>query len=93
MDEETALAAALRRLDQALGALDAAAAVIVDSEDVRSARGEEAAMLAADRARLADELDTVSARAAALERVNAEVSRRLDGAMETIRTVLATHGA
>ena len=49
---------------------------------------EEAHMLAADRARLAESLDQSVARAAKLESVNRDVSRRLDNAIETIRGVL-----
>jgi hypothetical protein len=46
-------------------------------------------MLAADRASLAETLDRTQARATRLDLVNHDVSRRLDKAIETIRTVLA----
>ena len=46
-------------------------------------------MLTSDRARLAENLDQVQARAAKLETINRDVSRRLDTAIETIRSVLA----
>lgn len=43
-----------------------------------------------DRSKLAAELDTVRAHAVDLESANREVSRRLDRAVDSIRTVLAT---
>ena len=46
-------------------------------------------MLSADRARLAETLDRAQAWVAKLETVNRDVSRRLDGAIETLRAVLA----
>jgi hypothetical protein len=47
--------------------------------------------LAEDRAHLAEELDASNARATTLGNVNREVSRRLDQAIDTIRSVLAAH--
>ena len=51
--------------------------------------------LSADRARLADRLDKAEARAASLENANRDVSRRIVGAMENIRSAMAAdvHGA
>ncbi len=43
---------------------------------------------AADRSRLASDLDAAAARARALETTNREVAKRLDAAIETIRSVL-----
>lgn len=85
MTQTTHVRAALRRLEAALVSLEAA------SSRVRSAAEREAqiAVLAEDRSRLAEELDAVSARAASLESVNADVAHRLDHAMETIRAVLS----
>ena len=50
---------------------------------------EEVHMLTSDRARLAEALDQMQARAGKLDTVNRDVSRRLDKAIETIREVLA----
>jgi chromosome segregation ATPase len=50
---------------------------------------EEVQMLSSDRAGLAEKLDQMQARAAKLETINRDVSRRLDSAIETIRAVLA----
>jgi hypothetical protein len=46
---------------------------------------------APDRSRLASELDAAAARARALEATNREVAQRLDAAIDTIRSVLATN--
>ncbi len=84
--------AALKRLERALDALDRAIEARMD-EDVR--RGDletELHRLGGDRSRLAQSLDSAAARAARLEEANREVSRRLVGAMETIRGVLEKHG-
>ena len=43
---------------------------------------------AADRSRLASDLDAAAARARTLETTNREVARRLDAAIDTIRSVL-----
>lgn len=81
---------AVRRLEAALRSLEAA----VDERLSRSAGAEgladEVQMLTADRSRLAEHLDEAQARAAKLENVNRDVSRRLASAVETIRSVLGT---
>ena len=46
---------------------------------------------ATDRSRLASELDAAVARARALETTNREIARRLDAAIDTIRSVLEAH--
>jgi hypothetical protein len=77
---------AVRRLEAALRSLELA----IEERMSRAGRTdpEEVTMLNADRARLAEELDGAEARAARLENVNREVSRRLGAAVETIRSVL-----
>jgi hypothetical protein len=88
MSEANAIEAATRRLSAALDALEAA------TERRREAdRGEEtlAAQVQAlgdDRSRLAADLDLQAARSRRLEATNREVARRLDTAIETIRSVL-----
>ena len=49
--------------------------------------------LGTDRSRLAQSLDAAEERSGRLEEANREVSRRLVGAMESIREVLARNGA
>jgi hypothetical protein len=79
---------AAKRLDAALRRLEE----IIEPRLLRSADADglaaEVAMLTADRARLAEDLDQSQARAVKLENTNREVSRRLAAAAETVRTVL-----
>lgn len=85
---DTALGVALRRLESAVGVLEAASTRVLDTRRTGAEREAELALLEDDRARLADELDTSNARTARLESTNREVARRLDRAIETIRDVL-----
>jgi hypothetical protein len=91
MTDASAIDAATKRLALALDALEAAL------ERRRQAdRGEETLAaqlhaLGADRSRLAADLDAQAARARALETANREVGRRLDAAIDTIRSVIETH--
>jgi hypothetical protein len=79
---------ALARLNRALDGLSTA----VDSAAVISAEGrgadEVAYIMSEDRAALAKDLDAAETRARRLSEVNSEVSQRLVGAMETVRSVL-----
>ncbi|WP_432757248.1 DUF4164 domain-containing protein [Consotaella aegiceratis] len=52
---------------------------------------EELQRMAADRAKLAGQLDAALARGERLEQANREVSKRLVSVMETIRVVLNRH--
>lgn len=88
--ESAALAAAIRKLNAALDALE----VVVErrqendrSQDNLAARIQS---LGVDRSRLADELDTSLSRARVLENANRKIAERIDGAIETIRAVLKT---
>lgn len=83
------LAAALRSLNDAVERLDRATKAQLDRP--RDLGGELQAM-ADDRARLAEELDGAKARGDRLAQVNGEVSRRLVGAMETVRGVMEAQG-
>ncbi|HSI39494.1 MAG TPA: DUF4164 domain-containing protein [Xanthobacteraceae bacterium] len=84
--------AATRRLYAAVEALEAAVERRLEVERQEAGLSAQIHALGADRSRLAAALDGASARASTLEDVNRDVSRRLGSAMETIRTVLATHG-
>jgi len=91
MTEASAIDAAAKRLALALDALEAALDRRREAD-----RGEEtlAAQLhafGADRSRLAADLDAQVARARGLENTNREIVRRLDVAIDTIRSVLGTH--
>jgi len=79
---------ASRRLSLALDALDAALEERRRTDSAASELQVEIELLTADRARLADELDQARERLAQLERMNLEVSRRLDAVMESIHQVI-----
>jgi chromosome segregation ATPase len=83
---------AVTRLDRALDALEAAFERRRAADEQIADIEEEMHLLALDRARLARELDDLKARSVELETVNREVSRRIDSAMESVRTVLVESG-
>jgi hypothetical protein len=80
---------AVRRLEAALQSLEIAVEERLSLSAGSDTLAEEVQMLTTDRARLAETLDQIQARAAKLDSVNRDVSRRLDQAIETIRAVLA----
>jgi len=92
MPGTAALDTALAKLDQALGRMELAVERRLAGERTMSGLEDELYRLGEDRSRLADELDQSMARAGRLEDANREVSRRLVAAMESIRSVLDTHG-
>lgn len=92
MAEAASLEAALARLDQALAQLEGAVERRLAAEETRATLETELARLGEDRSQLAVDLDSAVARAGRLEDANREVSRRLVSAMESIRSVLETHG-
>jgi hypothetical protein len=86
--EQPSIEAAVRRLVAALDGLEA----VVDRRQEHD-RGQDnlaarIQALGADRSRLADELDHSMSRARTLEDANRSIAERIDGAIETIRTVL-----
>jgi hypothetical protein len=91
MTDQTAIEQATRRLTAALDALDAAVERRVEADRGAAALGEQVHALAADRSRLAADLDTQVARSRSLETANRDVARRIDVAMENIRSVLESN--
>jgi L-lactate utilization protein LutB len=85
----SAMEQAVKRLESALKGLEHAVEERLSLAVGADGLAEEVQMLTSDRARLAENLDQVQARAGKLETVNRDVTRRLDTAIETIRTVLA----
>lgn len=81
--------AALRRLAEALTALEAAVDNQMDRRQRRLDSEAELQRANHDRSRLAQSLDATEARASRLEEVNRDVARRLVGVMEGVRSVLA----
>ena len=88
--ESSAIDAATKRLTLALEGLEAAAERRREADRAEHGLVDQLHALGADRSRLASDLDAATARARALESTNHEVARRLDAAIETIRSVLET---
>ena len=88
MNDQTAVEAATRRLAQALDALEAAVERRREADRSQSQLEDQVQALGADRSRLASELDAQAARSRRLESTNRDIARRLDTAMENIRSVL-----
>jgi len=89
MAEGNAIEMASKRLALALDALAAAVERRREADRGEATLDAQLHALGSDRSRLASELDAAAARARALETTNREVARRLDAAIETIRSVLA----
>jgi hypothetical protein len=90
MTDPGAIDTASKRLALALDALAAAVERRREADHGEETLAAQLHALGTDRSRLASELDAVCARARALETANREVARRLDDAIDTIRSVLAT---
>jgi hypothetical protein len=88
MTDAGGIEVATRRLMLALDGLEAAAERRREADRADLGLADQLHALGADRSRLASDLDTVTARARALETTNQEVARRLDAAIETIRSVI-----
>jgi 3-oxoacyl-(acyl-carrier-protein) synthase len=89
MSETDSVAIASRRLTLALDALEGAAERRRETDRNEEALATQIHALGNDRARLASELDRATASARSLKGANREVARRIDQAIETIRSVLA----
>ena len=83
--------AAIGRLVAALDGLEAAAERRRDADRGVQSLATQIQALGADRAKLAEELDAELARRRQLEATNQEIARRLDLAIEGVRSVLETH--
>jgi chromosome segregation ATPase len=90
-ESSSAIDAATKRLTLALDSREAAAERRREADRTEHGLVEQLHALGADRSRLASDLDVVTARARALESTNQEVARRLDAAIETIRSVIEAH--
>jgi hypothetical protein len=84
--------AALERLSRALDLLEQAADARSEAEVRRAERDEALSVLEDDRSQLAVELDGAIARNRSLERAAEDVSRRLEAADVTLRTLLNATG-
>ena len=90
MTDQTVIDAATKRLTLALDALDAAVERRLEADREEARQADQVHALGTDRARLAAELDAQTARARQLEHANREIARRLDSAIDNIRSVLET---
>ena len=83
---------ALKRLDVALGLLEASVSRRMDAEKRRGDLETELQLMQDDRARLAVELDGALTRLHRFEAATDDVSRRVREAIGAVRTVLAEAG-
>lgn len=88
MSETSAIDAASRRLALALDALGAAVERRREAARGQADLADQLHAFGTDRAKLAADLDQAAARARTLESTNREVARRIDVAIQTIRSVL-----
>ncbi len=91
MSEGIGIEAAIKRLQVALDTLEAASERKLESERREAALNEQVHMLTSDRAQLAADLDSATARARRLETANRDIAQRLDAAIEAVRSVIAAH--
>lgn len=89
MGEATPIEAAIKRLQHALDTLEAAVERKVQADRRDVVLADQVHALDTDRAQLAAELDSATARARRLETANRDIAQRLDAAIETVRAVLA----
>lgn len=89
MSEPSPIDAASKRLALALDALAAAVDRRQSADRGELSLASQLHALAADRSRLAAELDAAAARARSLETINRDVAQRLEAAMGAIRAILA----
>ncbi|MGH6924951.1 MAG: DUF4164 domain-containing protein [Propylenella sp.] len=79
---------AVRQLEAALQSLEYAVERRLSQAAGADGLATEVQLLTSDRAELAESLDKAEARAARLEHLNRDASRRIDNAIQTIREVL-----
>ncbi len=91
MSDPSAIDAATRRLALALDGLAAAVERRREADRDGVKLVAQLHALGADRSRLASDLDTAAARSRQVETTNREIARRLDMAIESIRSVIDAH--
>jgi hypothetical protein len=88
MTDTSAIDAATKRLALALEALEAAIERRQEADRERQTLSDQLHALGTDRSQLACDLDVAVARSRSLETTNREIARRLEVAIDTIRSVL-----
>jgi hypothetical protein len=91
MSDTDAVDQAVRRLNDALDALDSVVELRLEGDRRRGMLAEEVHDFSMDRSRLAAELDHVQAHSRAVETTTREAARRLDEAMNVIRDIIAAN--
>jgi hypothetical protein len=91
MSEAGAVDGATKRLALALDGLEAALDRRRESDRSEETLAAQIQALGLDRSRLASDLDGQAARSRRLEGTSREVARRLDTAIQSIRSLLAGH--
>ena len=86
--EQPSVDAAIRRLTAALNELEAVVERRQENDRGQDNLAARIQALGVDRSRLADELDISISRSRSLEDANRHIAERIDGAIETIRSVL-----
>jgi predicted nucleic acid-binding Zn-ribbon protein len=89
MNDMSGVDQAVKRVMDALDALDAAMELRLEDERKHGTLAEQLHLFNVDRARLATELDEAQGRSRALEASNREATRRIEEAMSAIRAVIA----
>ncbi len=89
MSDTSAVDKAIKRLTDALNALEGAVELRLEDDGRRGTLDEQLHAFSVDRSRLASELDGAEARSRQLSTINHEAARRLDEAMNAIRAVIA----
>jgi len=88
MTEESKIELALARFESAISAVEVAVVKAQQSNRGQESLSQEVVALREDRSRLAAELDSVKAAVRDQKELNAQLSERVDGAMQNIRTIL-----
>ena len=88
MSEQSAIESATKRLTLALDALDAAVESRRDADRAEAQLADQLHALGSARSRRAAERDTQAARSRRREAAHPQIARRLDAAMDNIRSVL-----
>jgi len=88
MSDQSAIDQAVRRLALALDSLDAAVERRQQADRSEEGLASQVHALGIDRTRLAEALDSETARSHHLESTNREIAQRLDAAIASIQSVL-----
>lgn len=92
MADPSAIDMVTKRLALALDGLEAAVQRRREADRAEHSLAAQIQTLGIDRSRLAAELDAAAARSREVDATNREIARRLEVAMQSIRSVVEAHG-